>query len=91
MNNTHLKFIQEGLLSYFFTINALSKQKREMRRAMHKPQDIPFKCFSTRITELNNYLPLFLRYSTTKKIPPEELNEILLNAVPNGWAKQVYL
>ena len=57
-NNTHLKFIQEGLLGVFI-INALSKQKRAMRCDMCKPQDTPFKCFTTRLMELNNYLPLF--------------------------------
>ena len=57
-NNTHLKFIQEGLLGVFI-INALSKQKRAMRCDMCKPQDTPFKCFTTRLMELKNYLPLF--------------------------------
>ena len=36
-NNSHLKFIQEGLLGYFTPINALSKKKRTMRHAMRKP------------------------------------------------------
>ena len=35
--NNHLKLIQKGLLEYFFPINELSKQKRVMRRTMHKP------------------------------------------------------
>ena len=30
-NNTHMKFIQEGLLGYLPPINALSKQNRVMR------------------------------------------------------------
>ena len=47
-NNAHLKFIQEGLLGFF--INALSKQKRVMRRAMRKPHEILFKCFADRLT-----------------------------------------
>ena len=84
--NIHLKFIQEAY-SFFSHMNALSKQKRAMRRIMRKPRDIPFKRFTTRLTELNHYLPLFPGYSATKKIPPEELNKILLHASPNGWAK----
>ena len=36
-NNTHLKFIKEGILHYFHPIKALSNQKRTMRRAMRKP------------------------------------------------------
>ena len=79
-----------GFTQLRFTINALSKKKREMRRAIRKPQDIPFKRFSTRLTELNNYLPLLPGSRAAKKMPPEELNEILLRAVPNVWAKQAY-
>ena len=62
-----------------------------MRRAMRKPCEIPFKYFAGRITELNNYPPLFTAYSASKKIPPGELNKILLHTVPNGREKQAYL
>ena len=58
---------------------------------MQKPWDLPFKHFSARLTELNNYLPLFPGSGAANKIPPEEHNDILLHAVPNGWEKQVYL
>ena len=34
--NGLLKFSKEGLLSYFYPINALNNQKRAMRRAMIK-------------------------------------------------------
>ena len=36
-NITPLKLIQEGLPGYSFLVNAHSKQKRVMRRDMHKP------------------------------------------------------
>ena len=58
-----------------------------MRRAMRKPHKTLFKSFAACITELNNYLPLFPSLSSSKKMPPEEITEILLHAVPNGWAK----
>ena len=35
--NNYLKLIHEGLLEYIFPINALSKKKREIRRAICKP------------------------------------------------------
>ena len=62
-----------------------------MRRTMHKPRDIPFKRFVAQLIELNIYLPLFPGSRSAKKIPPEDLNKILLHAVPKGWAKQAYL
>ena len=72
-------------------MNALSKKKRAMQRVMHKPRYIPFKRFVACLKELNNYIPLFPGSSAAKMITPEDLNEILLHAVPNGWAKQAYL
>ena len=49
------------------------------------------KRFSARLTELNNYPPLFPGSSANKKMALEELDEILLHAVPNGCAKQAYI
>ena len=88
--SAHLKHIQEGLIGYLTLINALSKQKRVMRREKCKHQDILFKRFTARLTELNNYLTLFHGSSYTKNMPPEYLTKILLYDVPNGWAKQNY-
>ena len=86
-----MKFIQEGLLGYFPPINALSKQKCAMGRVIRKPQYLPFKIFVARLTKINNYLPLFSGSSAAKKIPPKELNNIILHAVPNSWTKKAYL
>ena len=43
--NDHIKLIKDILLGYFPPINALNKQKRAMRRAMPKPQDLLLKRF----------------------------------------------
>ena len=40
---------------------------------------------------MNNFLPLFPGSDASKKMEMEDLNEILLHAVPNGWAMQSYL
>ena len=58
---------------------------------MHKPHDIFFKRFAAWLTEINNFLSLFPGSDSTNKMPSEELNEILLNDVPSGLAKQAYL
>ena len=62
-----------------------------MRRAMCKLCDAPFKRFAARLTELNNYLPLFIGSSVYKKITHKDLNKILLHSVLNGGGKQTYL
>ena len=71
--------------SVTFFIDALSKQKRMVRCAMRKPQNLPFKIFSAQLTELKNYLPLFPGSSNANTMPPEEINYILLHTIPNGW------
>ena len=86
--NNNFKLIQEGVLEYFFPINALSKQKRAMRHAIRKPQNTTFKRFAESLTEMNNFLMLFTGLDDSKKMEMEELNKILLHAVTNGWTKK---
>ena len=73
-NNNHLKLIQEGLLEYLFPINALSKQKNAMRRAMRKPWINIFKNFPAGLTEFNNSLPIFTGLDVRKRMTHKELN-----------------
>ena len=69
-NNGNIKLIKEILLGYFTPINALTKHKRTMKRAIRKPWDILFKIFDARLTEMNNYLTISLGSSAAKKTPP---------------------
>ena len=62
-----------------------------MRRAIRKPCNMILNNSIARITEINNFLNLFPGLDITKKVTPEELNEILLHVVPNVWDKQDYL
>ena len=55
---------------------------------MHKPRDMPLKRFTERLTGIKNLLPLFPGSDESEKMTPEELNEILLHAVPKRWAKK---
>ena len=91
LNANYLNHIKKGLLEYFPPINEHSKQKGVMRREMCKPHDMIFKSFTAELKEIINFLPLFHGSYATNNIPPEEINEILLHAVPNGWSKQDYL
>ena len=89
--NNHIKRITEGLIEYSTPLNTLSNQKHERRHAIHKPHSMPTKQFSAQITEISNFPPLFPGSEASKKMPPEELNKIILHAVPNGWSNQSYL
>ena len=72
-------------------MNALTKQTLVMRRAMCKPREIHRKKVAARLTELINKLLILPGSCFSKKMIPEEINEILLHSVPNAWAKQAYL
>ena len=50
-----------------------------------------FKRFAARLTEMNNLLLLFPGSEVSKKMTQENLNKIILHAVPNAWEKQSYL
>ena len=89
--NNHIKHILDILLDYSPTLNTLSKKKQAIRRVIRKPSDMPLKHFVAQLTKINNFLPLFPGSDASKNIPPEELNEIILHAVPNGWENQSYL
>ena len=85
-----MKYITEVLLRYSPPINSLSKKKRAMHRAMSTPQSLLFNSFAARLTEIKKYL-FFPVSIEANNMPPEELNYILLHAVPDGWVKQSYL
>ena len=62
-----------------------------MTCAMRKSCGMIFKRFTERLSEINNFNSLFHGLDATKNMPSEELDEILLHAVPNGWSKKAYL
>ena len=55
----YLKSIILGLGTYFFSVNALSKQKRAMRRRMSKPCGLKVRRYTDRVINPNEYLAVF--------------------------------
>ena len=86
----HLNLIILGLGTYVPPFDALSKQKREMRRKMRKPQELRVRLYNACLIDINEYLATFLGEKSSDKICEAELNEILLNSMPNGWTSQGY-
>ena len=72
-------------------MNSLSKQTRAMRRRMRKPCGLKVRQYADNFIDLNKYLDLFPGSTMSDKIGVTELNEILLNSMPNIWIKQAYL
>ena len=58
-NSEHLKSIILGSGIYFFPVNALSKQKRAMRRGMSKSCILNVRCYTACMIDINEYLAVF--------------------------------
>ena len=67
--------------------NALSKQKRAMCYVRRKPYELKVGYYSARLIDLNEQLSTFPGAKESDNISEMELNQILLNSIPNGWSK----
>ena len=62
-----------------------------MRRGMKKTCILTVKRYAERMIDLNEYLVSFLGATLDDNIGVTELNEILLNGMPNIWSNQAYV
>ena len=58
---------------------------------MRKPHYLIVRQYAACLIDLNEYLDLFLGEKLSKKTEILELNENLLNIMPNSWSKQEYV
>ena len=87
----NVDYIIRVLAQYFPHLNLLSKQKRSMRCGMKIPRSLTVRRYAARLIDLNEYLASFPGATLTDKIGITELNEILLNIMPNSWYKHAYV
>ena len=62
-----------------------------MHRGMRKPHGLKVRCYTGHLIDLNKYLASFPGLKLTDKIGLSELNESLLNSMPNSWINQAYV
>ena len=62
-----------------------------MRRGMKKPLALTVRRYAERLIDLNEYLASFPGATLNDKIYVTELNEILLNSMPDSWYRQAYV
>ena len=62
-----------------------------MRRCMKNPLSLKVRHYSTCLIDLNEYLASFPGATMADKMGVTELNEILLNIMPNSCSKQAYV
>ena len=86
----NIKKCFESLKKHVFPVNAYQRQRHFMNRVMRKPKDWMIRQFTTRVTELNEYLAHFPDPSASvkaKKFADVEITDIAANAIPNSWLK----
>ena len=84
--NLNVDYYIKGLALYFYRVYSLSKQKHAMRRGMKKLQSLKVINYMARLIDLNEYLVSFPGANLADKIGITELNEIILNRMPNHWS-----
>ena len=58
---------------------------------MKNPRRLKVKQYTARLIDLNGYLASSPKATMDDKMGVTELNEILLNIMPNIWSKQAYV
>ena len=62
-----------------------------MRRFMIKHHSLKVRRYPYRLIDLNDYLASFPGETMDDKVGVTEINEILLNSMPNIWYMQAYV
>ena len=58
---------------------------------MKNPRSLKVRLYAARLIDLNEYLASLSGSTMADKMGITELNEILLNSMPNRWSKQAYV
>ena len=59
-----------------------------MRHGMWKPRGLKVICYANCRIDINNYLAVLPGSKASGKIYDTELNEIMLNSMPNSWIRK---
>ena len=77
---------------HVFPTYAYRDQRRYMQRYLKKPLDMKVRSFTTRLIQLNTYLPYFppdRPGQLVTSLPDDDIKEILYHAMPNTWKKKM--
>ena len=84
----HLEASLRAVTGIILNKEALSTQKRYMRRIIRKPKDMKIRMYCARFAELNKYLESFPPYAGAGQcLPKDEVLEHLEFTIPNAWQK----
>ena len=90
-NTKYLDCIVLGLGTYFFPVNAVSKQKCAFRCVIRKLLGLKMIKYASCLICIDHYLGAFSRIKSGVSIVDMELDEFILSCMPNWCSKQVYV
>ena len=77
---------------HVFPTYAYRDQRRYMQTYLKKPHEMKVRSFTTRLIQLNTYLPYFppdRPGQLVTSLPDDDIKEILYHAMPNTWKKKM--
>ena len=84
--------IMATMTVHIYPVLAYQDQKQYMYRYIRKIKTMKVLTFTTRLIQLNNYLPYFLPDCVGlmfTALPDDEVKKILYHTMPNSWRKKM--
>ena len=84
--------VKATMAAHIFPTYAYCDQRQYMQSYLKKPPTMKVRSFTTRLIQLNMYLPYFppdLPGQLVTSLPDDDIEEILYHAMPNMWKKKL--
>ena len=88
----HYKAVMKKMTKHVIPAFAYRDQKRYLSWYLRKPVGMKVKAFSTRLVQLNEYLPFFppeTEGQEPSKLSDDDMKDILYHAMPNSWKQKM--
>ena len=88
----HYKAVMKKMTKHVFPAFAYRDQKRYLSWYLRKPVGMKVKAFSTRLVQLNEYLPFSppeTEGQEPSKLSDDDMKDILYHAMPNSWKQKM--
>ena len=88
----NFRIVMTAMTVHVFPRFAYRDQKRYLQRYLAKPSDMKVRTFSTRLSELNSYLPSFPPDSMGQNVialSDDELKDVLYVAMPDSYQRKM--
>ena len=88
----YVTMIMATMIVYVFPSYTYCDQRQYMQRYLRKPPDMKVRSFTTRLIQLNTYLPYFppdRPSHLVTSLPDDDIKEILYQAMPNTRKKKM--